>query len=423
MTYAKTAKPEFREIKACRLCGCKSLDGVIDFDNVPLGNNLQDTPEQALCAAAYPLQLNRCLNCGHFQLGHAVNPKLLYATNYTYLSGVGKSFVRHFEQNALWAVKKANLKVDDLVVDIGSNDGTCLKYFQQLGMRVCGVDPATLPVSIANQKGVPTLEAFFDAEIVNKIITKYGQAQYVTSHNVLAHVDNLRATFDGVYSLLADGGWFGFEIGYFREVLANNLFDTVYHEHLDYHHASALAQHLTGLGFDIVELDVTSVQGGSLRLLLQKTGEGRVHGKARAFLDDERNGILNDRDFLKGWVGTIKSRMHNFGKTVRDAASAGQTVVGYGAPTKATLLLRFAGIGSSNLQYVVEDNPHKVGRYLPGSAIPILSNKLLAEQQPDMIVILAWNFADDILKKLRCGGISSTTKVVVPLPNLRLEQI
>ena len=183
---------------------------------------------------AYPLQLNRCGDCGHFQLGHAVDPNLLYATNYTYLSGVGKSFVEHFQKNAGWAINKAGLKHGDLVVDVGSNDGTCLKYFQEQGMRVCGVDPAALPVSIANENGIPTMEAFFNAEAVAAILETYGAAQYVTSHNVLAHVDDLRSTFTCVYDLLVDEAGLGLR-WVFSERFSKGFFDTIYHEHLDYH--------------------------------------------------------------------------------------------------------------------------------------------------------------------------------------------
>jgi SAM-dependent methyltransferase len=413
----------YRPVDACRLCGSEHLSLLIDFGDVPLGNNLQDIPGTALSAAAYPLQLNRCSECGHFQLGHAVDPHLLYATNYTYLSGVGKSFVQHFQQNAIWAINKAGLKPGDLVVDVGSNDGTCLKFFQERGLHVCGVDPATLPVSIANENGIATIEAFFNSDAVKAILETHGPAQYVTSHNVLAHVDDLRSTFACVYELLAEDGWFGFEIGYFREVLSNGFFDTIYHEHLDYHHASSLARHLTGLGFDLVELDVTPVQGGSLRLLLKKTGKGLVHDQAEAFLAEEKKSILNDDVFLAGWIKTIKFNMHVFGSMVREATADGRKVVAYGAPTKATLLLRFAGISSADLQYVVEDNELKAGRYLPGSAIPILPTSKLEEDSPDVIVVLAWNFADDILEKLRKSEHLAHSQAIVPLPRVKVEDL
>lgn len=275
---------EVRAIVACRLCGSGDLSHYVDFGNVALGNNLQESSAAARAASSYPLGLKRCAECGHFQIGHAVAPELLYATNYTYLSGIGPSFVKHFAEYARWAVDKTGLGVGSLVVDVGSNDGTCLKAFQSHGASVCGVDPAALAARIANENAVETINTFFDVHAVAEIIRRHGQADFVTSHNVLAHVDDLAAVFRDIYTLLTDGGYFAFEIGYFHEVLRTGCFDTIYHEHLDYHHAAPLARHLTGLGFDLVDLSVNTIQGGSLRLLLRKTGIGDVSPAAAAFL-------------------------------------------------------------------------------------------------------------------------------------------
>jgi SAM-dependent methyltransferase len=255
---------QFRLIEHCRLCGGGELARYVDFGDVPLGNNLQESADSASAALAYPLVLNRCGECGHFQLGHAVAPELLYATNYTYLSGIGASFVEHFKDYAEWAEANCNLPADALVVDVGSNDGTCLHAFQKRGYRVCGVDPALIASNIANENGIVTINAFFNADAVEKIEARHGKADFVTSHNVLAHVDDLAEVFRNIHALLKDDGYFAFEIGYFREVLSAGCFDTIYHEHLDYHHAAPLARHLSALGFDLLSLSVNSVQGGSL---------------------------------------------------------------------------------------------------------------------------------------------------------------
>ena len=201
------------------MCAGEALSRQVDFGEVPLGNNLQESAEAASAADSYPLVLNRCRACGHFQLGHAVAPELLYATNYTYLSGIGPSFVRHFADYSAWVDAQGILPSDALVVDVGSNDGTCLKAFQSRGYRVCGVDPASLAASIANESGIETINAFFDAGAVRQIVARHGQADFVTSHNVLAHVDDLASVFGDIHDLLKDDGYFAFEIGYFREVL------------------------------------------------------------------------------------------------------------------------------------------------------------------------------------------------------------
>lgn len=412
-----------RLITACRMCSSEELSRQVDFGEVPLGNNLQETAEAARAAASYPLVLNRCRVCGHFQLGHAVAPELLYATNYTYLSGIGPSFIRHFADYAAWVHAQGILPPDALVIDVGSNDGTCLKAFQTRGYRVCGVDPASLAAGIANENGIETINAFFDAAAVCQIVDRHGQADFVTSHNVLAHVDDLAMVFRNIRDLLKDGGHFAFEIGYFREVLRTGCFDTIYHEHLDYHHAAPLARHLTALGFELVDLSVNSVQGGSLRLLLRKTGgTGAISNLAQAFLDDERASLLYDEAYLASWRDSIVRRMTAFSDTLHDRARRGATIVAYGAPTKATLLMKMAGLGGKDIALIVEDNAHKAGRFLPASGIPIRTTTELEVAQPDVIVLLAWNFADDIIAKLR-GRFDRPVEIVVPLPELRIEAL
>jgi len=408
-----------RKIHACRLCGGGALREYVDFGDVPLGNNLQTSADAARAAESFPLNLMRCEACRHFQLGFAVDPRVLYATNYTYLSGIGASFVKHFEAYAGWVAEKCDLRPGAVVVDVGSNDGTCLKPFQARGFTVCGVDPASLAAKIANEAGVETINAFFDADTVAEIQRRHGSADYVTSHNVLAHVDDLAAVFRNVHDLLKDGGYFGFEIGYFREVLRTGCFDTIYHEHLDYHHAAPLVRHLTGLGFDVLELSVNAIQGGSLRLLLRKTGAGQVSDQAQAFLEEERSSVLYDETFLANWRTMIQDIMAAFRAALRERIDRGASIVGYGAPTKATLLMKMAGIGGDEVAYVVEDNPYKAGRFFPGTGVPIKPSGELSDAPPDVLVLFAWNFADDIIGKLR-GRFQKSVDVVVPLPDLRI---
>jgi len=411
-----------REIDSCRLCGGKDLHEYIDFGAVALGNNLQEDPVDARAAAQYPLGLNRCGACGHFQLTQAVDPKILYATNYTYLSGISESFVRHFQGYAAWAEETCSLPAGSLVVDVGSNDGSCLKAFQDRGHKVCGVDPASMPADIANANGIDTINAFFNDEAAAEIKARYGLADYVTSHNVLAHVDDLAATFRTIRDLLKPGGYFGFEVGYFREVLRTGCFDTIYHEHLDYHHAAPLVRYLTALGFSIVDLSVNAIQGGSIRVLCRKDEDGSVSPAAKAFLDEEAGSVLNDEAFLSRWREKIEAGMAQFHQLLRDRADSGASIAAYGAPTKATLLMKMAGIGGDEIAYVVDDNKLKAGRYFPSSGVPIMPTAHLMAEPADVLIIFAWNFADDIIAKIK-GKFDKPVDVVVPLPELRTVRI
>jgi SAM-dependent methyltransferase len=407
---------KYRLIEQCRLCDSSNLEPCFDFGDVPLGNNLADCRGDALIADRYPLSVNRCVSCDHFQLAVAVAPEKLYATNYTYLSGVGKSFVLHFEEYAAWVQERCNFQTDALVVDVGSNDGTCLKEFKKLGFKVCGVDPASAPAQLANEAGIHTLNSFFDEAAVDEIIAVHGKADFVTSHNVLAHVDDLGAVFRNIYRLLKTGGHLCFEIGYFSQVMKNGCFDTIYHEHLDYHHAKPLAQFLCGIGFDLVDLRVNQIQGGSLRLFLQKTGDGLVSLGAKQFLDEEAQSILYQADVISAWPSKIKANMMIFGEAVKAYVTAGKTVVGYGAPTKATLLMDMSELGCSDISFMVEDNLLKVDKFMPGTGVPILNVAELQLRKPDIIVIFAWNFCDDIITKLKAQVDWSVT-FLVPLPD------
>jgi SAM-dependent methyltransferase len=407
-----------RKIVTCRLCGSRDINDFVDFGSVPLGNNLQTKVQDALAAEIYPLDLTKCDTCGHFQLGHAVDPNILYTTNYTYLSGIGTSFVRHFDEYAAWVVARCDLPLNPVMIDVGSNDGTCLKAFKQRGFAVCGVDPASLAAKIASENGIETINAFFDADAVAEIKRRHGQVDFVTSHNTLAHVQDLGATFRHVYSLLKDGGYFAFEVGYFREVLRGGYFDTIYHEHLDYHHATPLVRYLTALGLDVLDLSVNPVQGGSIRLLLHKTGKGNISDAAQTFLHAEGNSILNDAQFLMGWRHKIETSMAKLHDLVQNRVDKGLAVVGYGAPTKATLLMKMARIGAAEINYVAEDNPYKAGRFFPHSGIPIKASTELVVNPLDVLVIFAWNFVDDIIAKL-VGRFPKSVEIIVPLPDVR----
>lgn len=406
-----------RAINRCRLCNASDLHPIVDFGTVALGNNLQETAQAARDAEEYPLVLNRCEGCGHFQLGHAVAPEVLYATNYTYLSGIGPSFVKHFDAYAQWVGENCDLPESPFIVDVGSNDGTCLKAFKARGFTVCGVDPASMPADIANAAGIDTLNTFFNDDAVASIKARFGSADMVTSHNVLAHVDDLGGTFRAIRDLLKVGGYFCFEVGYFREVLSSNCFDTIYHEHLDYHHAAPLVLHLTALGFNIESVTVNSIQGGSIRLLCRNTGLGEVSDQAASFLAAERGSVINEDAFLAAWREGVRKLMEQFRVALETRAARGAIIAAYGAPTKATLLMKVAGMTGAEVAYVVEDNALKVGRFLPGSALQILPVIQLKEQEPDVLVIFAWNFAEDIISKI-AGTFSKPVEVIVPLPRL-----
>ena len=413
---------KFTNIKKCRLCEAEKFSNLIDFGEVALGNNLENTITKAVSSDQYPLQVLNCLECNHFQLSCSVNPTLLYATNYTYLSGVGLSFVQHIKKYVGWVKEKTKLPVSSFIVDIGSNDGTCLEAFKKHGYKVCGVDPAQLPAKIANEKNIFTMNSFFNEETSNQIIRKFGKADLITSQNVLAHVDNLRETFKNIYKLLKNNGFFVFEIGYFRSVLELGCFDTIYHEHLDYHHGAPLVKYLSTLGFDVLNIEVNAIQGGSLRLLMQKTGKGNVSKQAKSFLINEMKSVLHDKKYLQQWSKKILNFCKNLEDATRKLLEENTLCFAYGSPTKATLLLKMNNFLEENIKFVVEDNKNKVGKFLPRNGLPIRDLKELDFKKTAVIIILAWNFSEDIIRKLK-KLYKAKVKVIIPLPELKVLEI
>jgi SAM-dependent methyltransferase len=422
MEQSKKKNKNFVEITCCRLCKSSYLKMVVDFLDLPLGNNLQETKELSENVESFDLKIMRCNNCNHFQLSVSVSPELLYATNYTYLSGIGVSFVNHIKDYVKWIINNYNVKVPDVVVDIGSNDGTCLKYFKKKGFTICGVDPAQKPSNIANENGIYTINNFFNSEVANQILNEFGPVKLVTSQNVLAHVDDLIGTFKNIYKILQNGGFFIFEIGYFKKVLETKCFDTIYHEHLDYHHGKPLVKLLTSIGFDVIKIEENDIQGGSLRLSLQKTGKGVVKKQANLFLEREQNSILNDNNKLNKWASDIDSNMETFNSMFKKLKLNKSFCYGYGAPTKASLLYKVSKLKQEDISYIVEDNKLKVGKFLPKTSIPIVSFNDIDFNKKALIILFAWNFADDIIKKLK-KNYNVPATILIPLPIPRIVEI
>ena len=407
----------YKTINKCRLCGGADLEQFLNFSEVALGNNYQHSFSLAKSAETYPLGVQCCKDCCHIQLTHSIFPSILYATNYTYLSGVGESFVKHLRLYSGWIVERAGLSRGSLIVDIGSNDGSCLSFFKEKGFRVCGVDPASLPAKIANKNGVETINDFFSRDVMENIISAHGKPSLVTSHNVLAHVEDIQMTLHLIYELLEEDGWFCMEVGYFGAVKNRNLFDTIYHEHLDYHHASPLINYLKSIGFFICQVEFNEIQGGTIRLLAQKAKKGGQSQQALDVVEAEKQNSMFKIETLLLWQRDIEKRMSAFRKIVKNAVSEGLSIVGYGAPTKATLLLKLSGLSSDEIDYVVEDNELKVGRFLPETALEIKHSSSLESDHPDIIIIFAWNFYDDIIKKLQ-GSLNYEVEIICPLPEL-----
>lgn len=415
----------------CRLCASPLKRSVLQLEPTPLANEFLQPGD--VREELFPLYLVECMACGHVQLPVVVDPERLFR-NYVYVSGTSPTFVEHFRRYADEVSQAHNLQEGDLVVEIGSNDGTLLRWFQQKGLRVLGVDPAAQIAGRATEQGIETLPFFFRETLAEHIVGKYGQAQLVVANNVFAHADDLAAIVRGVKKILAPrheaggppnwgGGVFIFEVQYLRDMLDGGLFDMVYHEHLSYHDVGPLSQFLRRHGLILKDVERVSTHGGSIRCTAEhiyedRTDQDPVYGRRfpsvlHACLEEQKRPVASlfssmqqqiaDRGFL------LRTYLHS-------ARMKGKTVGGYGAPAKATTLMRQFKIAGL-IDNVMDDSPWKQGLCMPGSSIPVVSPY---QTNPDVLVLFAWNFAEPILAKLRAAGFFDGHRVaVVPLPDFK----
>ena len=419
MEAGKLTAPSCRRRADCRLCGGTDLTLVVSLTPTPPANAFVSPEDRDKPQAVYPLDVFFCEACAHVQLLDVVDPAHLFE-DYVYVSGTSPVFVRHFQDYARDVIASFRPPAGGLVVDIGSNDGTLLKFFQDAGLAVLGIDPAARIAASATAAGIETIPGFFSIDMARRIVAERGPASVITANNVFAHMDDIRGALDGVRALLDPGGVFVFEVSYLADVVEKTLFDTIYHEHLDYHSVKPLRRFLAAGGMELIEAQRTDSHGGSLRCVARHAGAGRAPGpsvEAMVAMEEEM-GLDRARTFVR-----FSDRIDKLGAELRSLLDrlkgGGGTIAGFGAPAKATTLMYHFGIGPETLDFIVDDSPLKQGLFTPGLHIPVLPASALYERKPDYALILAWNFAPAIMEKnaaFRAAG----GRFIVPVPDLEL---
>lgn len=403
----------------CRLCGSADLEQVLSLIPTPPANAFVRREALGRTQKAYPLDVFMCRNCGHVQLLDVVSPDELFR-DYVYVSGTSPVFVRHFEEYAAACIDMLGLAAGDLVVDIGSNDGTLLRFFQAEGVRVLGVDPARDIARRATEAGVETWDEFFGLDLARRIKAEKGQARLVTANNVFAHLDPMREFVQGVAETLTPDGAFVFEVSYLVDVYEKTLFDTIYHEHLAYHTVLPLKRFFAANGMELKRARRAATHGGSLRGVATLAGRGvEADGSVDELIDLERSLGLHDTAALKAFGRQIDEVKAELTGLLERLAAQGKRIAGYGAPAKATTLMHHFGLRADLLDYIVDDSPLKQGLYTPGLHVPVVSSSRLETEPPDYLLVLAWNFAPSIIQKnttfAEAGG-----RFIVPLPSVEV---
>ena len=405
--------------KKCRLCESNKLTRVLNLCNSPLANNLALSKQSSLKAKYYPLNLMLCTKCKHVQLEHVVNAVKLY-NNYFYMTGISNQFKLHFKNYTKNILKLFNKSFSLKVLEIGSNDCTLLDFLKEKNCITVGIEPAkNLSKIKKNQHKI--YNCFYNKKINEKLLKKYKNFDIIIANNVFAHIDDLKKVFVLLKSLINDQSLIIFEVSYLLDVIKKKLFDTIYHEHLDYHSIAPLIPFFNKIGLKIINIKKISTHGGSVRIYLTNNFSTRLvdSKKIKSFILKEKKCEIDKRStFIKFYknIENEKIKLKSFFNKIKN-----ERVYGYGAPAKAVTLINYFNINHENINLIVDDSKLKQNKYIPGSQISITNSKVLNSKPPKYIIIFAWNVYKDILIKLK--KFDKIEYAVIPLPKFKLIKL
>ena len=399
---------------SCRGCGGEDLEVILSLGAMPLANALVTSDRVGDDEARYPLDVAFCKACALVQLTASVPPEELFS-DYSYFSSYADTVVQNADELVHRVVRDRRLGSQSLAMEIASNDGYLLQHYVRRGVPVLGIDPAANVVEVASQRGVPTLCAFFDSDVAEGLRAAGSRADVVHANNVFAHVPGLNGFARGISRILAEEGVLIIETPYVRDLVERLEFDTVYHEHVFYYSLTSLERVLVRNGLHTVDVEHISIHGGSLRVFATLNGVGRPDERVTGLLEAEARDGITSLGYYRGFGERVRGLCAELRALLVGLASAGKRVVAYGAAAKGAVLLNALGLPDGVIEFVADRSPHKQGRYMPGVRIPIVAPERLLDEMPDVVLLLAWNFADEVMEQQaeyrRRGG-----RFIVPVP-------
>lgn len=388
---------------------------ILDLGEMPPANAFLKEEELHKPEPKFPLVVYFCNTCNLLQLLDVVSPEILFG-EYDYLTSASKPLAEHFIKTANELVTRFNIKKDDLVLEIGGNDGVLLSAIKDK-CRVLNVEPAKNIAELSKNNGIDTLNRFFSEGVAEDILKKYGFAKLVVANNVLAHIDDMRGLFSGVKKLIGEDGVFVFEVHWVGNLISEGGFDQIYHEHLCYHSLHDLKYLSEDLGLKIFDIETVPIHGESMRVFVSQNIPAK--GSVAEFLQrEEAMGLTKKETFMK-FADKVRSSKQNLQNMLKELKNSGKTIVGYGAPAKGNTLLNYYGVTPALVSFLTDTTPLKQGMYAPGTRIPVLHPDVAKKKLPDYFLLLAWNYADAILKKeeeLRKSGV----KFIIPVPEPKI---